>query len=82
MPDITLDGDPRRLAMAVYRAALDTYKQKHGEPANQKDLHEKLEVEVPRLAKQMVEALDRDVRDVYLMNAIEVMALNYARRDF
>ena len=30
----------------------------------------------------MVEALDAEVRDVYLMNALEVMALGYAERDF
>lgn len=82
MADITLDGDPRRLAMAIYRAALDSYKQKHGDPLDGGDVKAKLEEEVPALAKQMVEALEAEVRDVYLMNSLEVLALGYADRDF
>jgi len=82
MSDITLDGDPRRLATAIYRAALETYRQKHGEPTDGSDVNAKLETEVPKLAKQMVEALDRETRDVYLMNALEVIALQYARQDW
>lgn len=82
MADIQLDGDPRRLGMAIYRAALEDYKQKYGEPTDSKDVVEKLEEKVPELAKQMVEALDSDVRDVYLMNSLEVLALGYAERDF
>ena len=81
MSDIQLDGDPRRLAMAIYRAALGSYKSEHGNPLERSDIKEKKE-EVPKLAKQMVEALETDVRDVYLMNALEVMALAYAERDF
>ena len=82
MADIQLDGDPRRLAMAIYRAALESYKTKHGNPLDQQDVLDKLNEEIPTLAKQMVEALDAEVRDVYLMNALEVMALGYAERDF
>ena len=81
MADIQLDGDPRRVAMAIYRAALESYKTEHGNPLERNDVMEKLEVEVPELAKQMVEALEANVRDVYLMNALEVMALDYAKRD-
>lgn len=83
MNEIQLDGDPRRIAMAIYRAALEAFKQKHGDSLEAKDaLHEQLEKEVPEMAKQMVQAMTDDVRDVYLMNAFEVMALDYARRDF
>jgi hypothetical protein len=82
MADIQLDGDPRKLGMAIYRAALESYKTKHGNPLDAADVQEKLQEEVPQLAKQMVEALDAEVRDVYLMNALEVMALGYAERDF
>ncbi|MBK34346.1 MAG: hypothetical protein CME26_02310 [Gemmatimonadetes bacterium] len=83
MNDIQLDGDPRRLATTIYRAALESYKQKHGDPQEEIDrLHGNLENEVPVLARQMVEALEPDIRDVYLMNAFELMALDYARRDF
>lgn len=82
MADIQLDGDPRKLGMAIYRAALDAYKTKHGNPLDSADVQEKLREEVPQLAKQMVEALEGEVRDVYLMNALEVMALGYADRDF
>ena len=82
MADIQLDGDPRRLAMAIYRAALESYKRNHGTLLDKADMTEKLRVEVPELAKQMVEALEPEVRDVYLMNAFELMALDYARRDF
>ena len=38
-----------------------------------------LEAEIPGLAKQMAETLDLHARDVYLINALEVMALSYAR---
>ena len=82
MSDIQLDGDPRKLGMAIYRAALESYKTKHGNPLARSDVQERLEEEVPTLAKQMVEALDPEVRDVYLMNALEVLALGYAERDF
>ena len=40
-----------------------------------------LEAEVPALAKQMAEALDSHVRDVYLINALEILALYYARSE-
>ena len=57
MNDIQLDGDPRRLATTIYRAALESYKQKHGDPQEEIDrLHGNLENEVPVLARQMVEA--------------------------
>lgn len=83
MDDIKLDGDPRRLAAAIYRASLESYKQAHGDPLEGGDhLHQTLEEEVPKLAKQMVEALEPDIRDTCLMNAFELMALGYARRDF
>lgn len=83
MDEIQLNGDPRLIAKAIYRAALEAFKQKHGEPLEAKDaLHEQLKKEVPEMAKQMVQTMTDDVRDVYLMNAFEVMALNYARRDF
>ena len=82
MSDIQLDGDPRRLAMAIYRAALEAYKSEHGNPLERSNIKEKMEEEVPKLAKQMVEALEAELRDVYLMNALEVMALAYAERDF
>ena len=68
--------------MAIYRAALESYKAKHGDPLKGSNLREQLEDETALLAKQMVEALEREVRDVYLMNALEVMALDYAERDF
>ncbi len=83
MDNIQLDGDPRKLATAIYRAALESYNQKHGDPLDGGDhLHDQLQIDVPQLAKQMVETLEPDVRDVYLMNAFELMALDYARRDF
>ena len=82
MADIHLDGDPRRIAIAIYRAALESYKSKHGSPPEGNKVREHLEEEVALLAKQMVEALESEVRDVYLMNALEVMALDYAERDF
>ena len=68
--------------MAIYRAALEAYKQKHGNPLDGNDVREKLGEEVPTMAKQMVEALEPEVRDVYLMNALEILALGYAERDF
>ena len=40
-----------------------------------------LAAEIPALAKQMAEALDSHARDVYLINALEVMALSVARRE-
>ena len=40
-----------------------------------------MEAEIPMLAKQMVEALEPAVKEVYLINALEVMALSYARRE-
>jgi hypothetical protein len=82
MADIQLDGDPRLLAMAIYRAALESYRATHGDPLDKLHVKEKLEEEVPALAKQMVEALEPEVRDVYLMNALEVLALGYAEKDF
>ena len=40
-----------------------------------------LEEEVPTLAKQMVESLAAQGRDIYLINALEIMSLSYARRE-
>ncbi|MDP6039347.1 MAG: hypothetical protein QGG64_12410 [Candidatus Latescibacteria bacterium] len=77
--DITLDGDPRKLAMAVFRAALGSYKQKHGDLSNFEHVKKEVEQEIPKLAQQMAEALEGEVRDVYLMNALELMALDYMR---
>jgi hypothetical protein len=68
--------------MAIYRVALESYKSKHGNPLEGSDVIDKLRDEVAPLAKQMVEALEPEVRDVYLMNALEIMALDYAERDF
>lgn len=82
MADIQLDGDPRRLTFAIYRAALESYKSKHGKTLEGNNVREQLEGEAALLAKQMVEALEPEVRDVYLMNALEVMVLDYAERDF
>lgn len=79
--NIILDGDPRKLAMAIFRAALASYKQKHG---NLTDLHQvkkDVQEEIPKLAQQMAEALEGEVRDVYLMNALELMALDYMRQE-
>ena len=40
-----------------------------------------VEKEIPQLAQQMAEALEGEVRDVYLMNALELMALDYMREE-
>lgn len=77
--DITLDGDPRKLAMAIFRAALNSYRQKHG---NINDFHQariEVEAEIPKLAQQMADVLEGEVRDVYLMNALELMAIDYMK---
>ena len=77
--DITLDGDPRKLAMAIFRAALNSYRQKHG---NIKNIHQariEVEAEIPKLAQQMADVLEGEVRDVYLMNALELMAIDYMK---
>ena len=76
---IQLDGDPRKLARAIYRAARESYLEKHGRLSGWDDMRADLETEIPALAKQMAETLDRHARDVYLINALEVMALSYAR---
>jgi len=78
---ITLDGDPRKLAMAVFRAALGSYKQKHGNLSDFAHVRAEVEKEIPQLAQQMAEALEGEVRDVYLMNALELMALDYMREE-
>ena len=78
---IQLDGDPRKIAKAIYQAARETYRGKHGKLEEWDTMRSDMESEVPLLAKQMVEALDPDVREVYLTNALEVMALSYARRE-
>lgn len=79
--NITLDGDPRKLAMAIFRAALNSYKQKHGNLNNIDQARAEVEAEIPTLAQQMAEALDGEVRDVYLMNALELMALDYLKEE-
>ena len=79
--DIQFDGDPRKLALAIYRAALASYKQKHGALHNPAQARIEIEAEIPKLAQQMAEALEGNVRDVYLMNALELMALDYVRQD-
>lgn len=78
--DIQLDGDPRKLAMAIFRAARESYKRKDGDLKDTARLQAELDEEVPKLAKEMTEALERDVRDIYLINALEVLALTYARQ--
>ena len=80
-PQIHLDGDPRTLARAIYRAARESYRDKHGRLAGWDDMRADLEADIPALAKQMAETLDSHARDVYLMNALEVMALSVARRE-
>ncbi len=82
MPEdqVQLDGDPRTLARAISRAAQQAYRDKHGDVGEWDEVRAEIEDEVPKLAKQMVDALDREVRDVYLTNSLEVMALSYARR--
>lgn len=80
-PHIQLDGDPRTLARAIYRAARESYREEHGRLTGWDDMKADLEAEIPALAKQMAEALDSRARDVYLINALEVMALSVARRE-
>jgi hypothetical protein len=78
--DIQLDGDPRTLARAILRAAREAYRERHDGVGDWDEMRGELETEVPKLAKEMVAALEGEVRDVYLMNALEIMALSYARR--
>lgn len=79
---IHLDGDPRKLARAVYQAARASCREKHGRQAGRDDMKADVEARIPALAKQMAEALDSHARDVYLINALEVLALYYARNEF
>jgi hypothetical protein len=79
--EIQLDGDPRKIAKAIFQAAKETYRGKHGKLEEWDAMRTEMESEVPLLAKQMVEALEPEVREVYLINALEVMALSYARRE-
>ena len=78
---IHLDGDPRRLARAIFRAARESCLAKHGRLSGWDDMKADMEAEIPALAKQMAEALDSHARDVYLINALEVLALYYARTE-
>ena len=78
---IQLDGDPRTLARAIYRAARESCREKHGRLSGWEAMRADLEAEIPALAKQMAEALNSHARDVYLINALEVMALSVARRE-
>lgn len=80
-PQIHLDGDPRTLARAIYRAARESFRERHGRLTGWEDMKVDLAAEIPALAKQMAEALDSHARDVYLINALEVMALSVARRE-
>lgn len=80
-PQIQLDGDPRKLARAIYQAARESCREKHGRLSGWDNMKDDLEAEVPALAKQMAEALDSHVRDVYLINALEILALYYARSE-
>ncbi len=80
-PQIHLDGDPRTLARVIYRAARESYRDKHGRLTGWDDMRADLEADIPALAKQMAEALDSHARDVYLINALEVLALSVARRE-
>ena len=58
MADIHLDGVPRRLTMAIYRAELESYKSKFRNPLEGNNVREQLEDEEALQAKQMVEALE------------------------
>ena len=78
--EIQLDGDPRKLAMAIFRAVRESYKRRDGDVKDAARFQTELDEEVPKLAKEMVEALEKDVRDVYLINSLEVLALTYARQ--
>ena len=78
--EIQLDGDPRKLAMAIFRAVRESYKRRDGDVKDAGRFQTELDEEVPKLAKEMVEALEKDVRDVYLINSLEVLALTYARQ--
>jgi len=79
--EVQLDGDPRNLARAILRAARETYREARGNLEDLDSLRSSLKEEVPKLSKEMVEALEPGVRDVYLMNALEIMAMTYARRE-
>ena len=79
--EIQLDGDPRKIAKAIFQAARETYCGKHGKLEEWDLMRSEMEAEIPMLAKQMVEALEPEVKEVYLINALEVMALSYARRE-
>ena len=80
-PQIQLDGDPRKLARAIGRAARESYREKHGRLSGWDTMKADIEADVPALAKQMAEALNSHARDVYLINALEVLALYYVRSD-
>lgn len=79
--NITLDGDPRKLAMAIFRAALASCKQKNGNLSGMNEVKADVQNAIPKLAQQMADALEGEVRDVYLMNALELMALDYMRKE-
>ncbi len=79
--EIQLDGDPRKLAMAIFRAARETCEEKHGRQSNWNRMKAALEKEIPNLARQMVDTLEPDVREAYLINALEVMAITYAKQE-
>jgi hypothetical protein len=78
--EIQLDGDPRKLAMAIFRAVRESYKRKKGDLKDAARFQKEMEEEIPKLAKEMVDALEGDVREVYLINALEVLALTYGRQ--
>lgn len=79
--DLVLDGDPRKLATAIFRAALNSYRQKHGGLSDFDQARIEMEEEIPKLAQQMADALEGEVRDVYLMNALELMAIDCMKNE-
>lgn len=78
--EIQFNGDPRKLALAVFRAAFSAFKEKYGYSNDPVQIKRQLELTIPDFARQIVKALDQEVRDVYLMNAIEIMAINYTKQ--
>ena len=81
MDGIELDGNPRKLAKAIFQAARESYRERHNEVGSWEEMQVELEEEVPTLAKQMVEALEAQAREVYLINALEILSLSYARHE-
>ena len=78
--DFQLAGDPRKLAEAIFRAALTSDQDKNGKSDDQNAVFSRVQSQIPELAQQMADALEGEARDVYLMNALELMAIDCARR--